>query len=66
MTLPYTLPWWGWAIAIIASLWIGISKTGIAGLGILGYQIIKRINQRVFEQLALILTAIAALRLLIG
>jgi uncharacterized membrane protein YfcA len=34
MTL-YSLPWWGWLIAIIASLWIGISKTGVAGLGIL-------------------------------
>ena len=34
--------------------------------GIVGYQIIQRINQRVFEQLALILTAIAAIRLLIG
>lgn len=35
MTLPYNLPWWGWAIALIGSLWIGISKTGIAGLGVL-------------------------------
>lgn len=34
--------------------------------GVLGYQILKRINQRVFEQLALILTAIAAIRLVIG
>lgn len=35
MTLPYELAWWGWAIAIVGALWIGISKTGIAGLGIL-------------------------------
>jgi uncharacterized membrane protein YfcA len=35
MTLPYDLPWWGWAIAILGALWIGISKTGIAGLGVL-------------------------------
>jgi len=35
MTLPYDLPWWGWALAIIGSLWIGVSKTGIAGLGVL-------------------------------
>lgn len=35
MTIPYSLPWWGWAIAIIGSLWIGISKTGLAGLGVL-------------------------------
>lgn len=35
MTLPYELPWWGWAIAVLGSLWIGISKTGIAGLGVL-------------------------------
>ena len=34
--------------------------------GLVGYQILKRINQRVFEQLALILTAIAAIRLVIG
>lgn len=35
MTLPFNLPWWGWALAIIGSLWIGVSKTGIAGLGVL-------------------------------
>lgn len=35
MTLPYNLMWWGWLIAIIASLSIGISKTGVAGVGIL-------------------------------
>lgn len=35
MTLPYILPWWGWALAIVGALWIGISKTGIAGLGVL-------------------------------
>lgn len=34
--------------------------------GLAGYQILKRINQRVFEQLALIFTAIAAIRLIIG
>jgi uncharacterized protein len=39
MTLPYDLPWWGWAIAIIGSLWIGISKTGLAGLGVLAVAI---------------------------
>lgn len=35
MILPYELAWWGWAIAVVGALWIGISKTGIAGLGIL-------------------------------
>lgn len=35
MTLPYNFAWWGWAIAVLAALWIGISKTGIAGLGVL-------------------------------
>jgi uncharacterized membrane protein YfcA len=35
MNLPYDLPWWGWAIGILAAIWIGISKTGIAGLGVL-------------------------------
>lgn len=35
MTLPYELAWWGWVIAIIGGFWIGISKTGIAGLGVL-------------------------------
>src|SRR5437868_3999096 len=35
MTLPYNLPWWGWALAIVGSLWIGVSKTGIVGLGVL-------------------------------
>lgn len=35
MTLPYNLAWWGWVIAIAGSLSIGISKTGIAGLGVL-------------------------------
>lgn len=34
--------------------------------GLAGYPILKRINQRVFEQLALIFTAIAAIRLIIG
>lgn len=34
MTLPYDLMWWGWLIAIIGALLIGISKTGIAGLGV--------------------------------
>lgn len=36
MTLPYELPWWAWALAIVCSIWIGVAKTGIAGLGILG------------------------------
>lgn len=36
MTLPpYDLAWWGWLIAIIGSVAIGISKTGVAGLGVL-------------------------------
>lgn len=35
MTLPYELAWWGWAIGAIGALSIGISKTGVAGLGVL-------------------------------
>lgn len=35
MTLPYDLPWWGWLIALLGALLIGIAKTGVAGLGIL-------------------------------
>lgn len=35
MTLPYELAWWGWGIAAAGALMIGISKTGIAGLGVL-------------------------------
>jgi uncharacterized membrane protein YfcA len=35
MILPYELAWWGWLIGIIGAVWIGISKTGIAGLGVL-------------------------------
>lgn len=36
MTMPpYDLAWWGWLIAILGALMIGISKTGIAGLGVL-------------------------------
>lgn len=35
LSLPYELPWWGWALAILGCVWIGISKTGIAGLGVL-------------------------------
>ena len=35
MTLPYELPWWAWALAILGALLIGISKSGIAGLGVL-------------------------------
>lgn len=34
--------------------------------GLVGYQLLKRINQRLFEQLALVFTFIAALRLLVG
>lgn len=34
MSLPYDLAWWGWAIAILGALLIGISKTGVAGLGV--------------------------------
>lgn len=34
MTLPYDLTWWGWLIVILGALLIGISKTGIAGLGV--------------------------------
>ncbi len=34
MTLPYDLAWWAWLIAILASLLIGISKTGVAGIGV--------------------------------
>lgn len=36
LNLPYELPWWAWALAIVCSIWIGVSKTGIAGLGVLG------------------------------
>lgn len=36
LNLSFDLPWWGWALAAICSVWIGISKTGIAGLGVLG------------------------------
>lgn len=35
MTLPYDLAWWGWAIAIVGAALIGVSKSGIAGLGVL-------------------------------
>ncbi len=35
MTVPYELAWWGWGIAALGALWIGISKTGLAGLGVL-------------------------------
>ncbi len=35
MTLPYDLPWWAWTLAILGALLIGISKSGIAGLGVL-------------------------------
>ncbi len=35
MTLSYDLTWWAWAIAILGALLIGISKSGIAGLGVL-------------------------------
>jgi uncharacterized membrane protein YfcA len=34
MTLYSDLAWWGWVIAIIGALLIGLSKTGVAGLGI--------------------------------
>ncbi|TAH49405.1 MAG: sulfite exporter TauE/SafE family protein [Chloroflexota bacterium] len=34
MNLPYDLAWWAWAIAILGALLIGISKTGVAGLGV--------------------------------
>jgi hypothetical protein len=32
---PYDLMWWGWLIGALGALMIGISKTGIAGLGVL-------------------------------
>lgn len=35
MTIPYDLAWWGWLIAILGAFMIGVSKTGIAGLGVL-------------------------------
>lgn len=35
MTLPYDLTWWAWVIAILGALLIGVSKSGIAGLGVL-------------------------------
>src|SRR5581483_2232506 len=34
MTLPYDLAWWAWLIAIVGALLIGISKTGVAGMGV--------------------------------
>ena len=35
MTLPYDLAWWGWVVALLGAFMIGVSKTGIAGLGVL-------------------------------
>lgn len=35
MTIPYDLAWWGWLIAVLGAFMIGVSKTGIAGLGVL-------------------------------
>ena len=35
MTIPYDLAWWGWLIAMLGAFLIGVSKTGIAGLGVL-------------------------------
>ncbi len=35
MSPPYDLPWWGWALAILGAVLIGVSKSGIAGLGVL-------------------------------
>jgi uncharacterized membrane protein YfcA len=35
MTLPFDLPWWGWLIAVLGAFLVGVSKTGIAGMGVL-------------------------------
>jgi uncharacterized membrane protein YfcA len=39
MQLSYDLAWWGWLVAVIGALSIGISKTGVAGLGVLAVAI---------------------------
>lgn len=51
----------------VSSLTFGAMMAPFAILGgLVGYQILRRINQRLFEQLALLFTAIAALRLVLG
>lgn len=35
MSPPYDLAWWGWVIGAFGAFMIGVSKTGIVGLGIL-------------------------------
>ncbi len=35
MIAPYDLAWWGWVLGALGAFLIGVSKTGVAGLGIL-------------------------------